>query len=79
MEARYSDPGIGIIEILPVGFLMPGPLSNGALVLDALYPLISTAVEDTLRFRSISIRVSLSPDIKTAVLKAAFDATLDHS
>lgn len=37
MEARYSDRGICIIEILPVGLLMPGSLSNGALVPDALY------------------------------------------
>lgn len=63
---------------------MPGSLSNGALVPDPLYKdpvrkLISTAVEDTLRFCSISIRVSLSLDIKTSVLKAAFEATFDHS
>lgn len=37
MEARYSDLGICIIEILPIGLLMPGSLGNGALVPDALY------------------------------------------
>lgn len=74
-----------LIETFQLKRIIAESLSNNEAIQDVPYP---TVHENDFAHRrrghikalcSISIRVSLSPDIKTAVLKAAFNTMLNHS
>lgn len=80
---QLLEPATSLIEMLHVRHIIAESLSNEAHVRPLQRPYMKINLHGrrghTKAPYSISIRVSLSPDIKTAVLKAAFNTTLNHS